>query len=183
MKPIALSACLILAACTAADLPDGTPNNEPASSAGESRPAGSLLHIGPEGAGGLTASIPFTVQAAERAFPGYDVVSAGEAEAPAFHVRPPGSEAPVFIITPDWSRGFAGAVSTGDSAVAGPGGVRAGLTRLGDVPEALTADCAAPDKTGAYDLVCAAGSFRLEFKGTGEDALLARQTWLPPLPQ
>lgn len=184
MKLAAALLALTLAACMADELPDGeTRKDTPAPHAGDTNAADNLLYIGPEGAGGLTASIPFTVQAAERAFPGYEIVSAGSADTPAFEVRAPGNEAPVFIITPDWTRGFAGAVSTGDSAVAGPGGIRAGLTRLGEVPGALTADCAAPDKTGGYDLVCQTASFRLEFKGTGEDALLARQTWLPPLPQ
>lgn len=172
MKPPVLLAALILAACTAADVPDGETDTD-------APPADPVLRIGPGGAGAISETIPFTVAAAERAFPGYSVVSIADAETPAFHVRAPGSEAPVFIITPDWTRGFAGAVSTGNSAVAGPGGIRAGLTRLGDVPAALKAECT---PAGDGDLICESDAFRLEFKGNGDDALVTRQTWLPPLP-
>lgn len=185
MKPFTALIALTLAACTAADLPDGeTGKDTPrAPRAEDPSPADALLRIGPDGAGQLTGGFPFTVQAAERAFPGYEVVSAGDAETPALQVRRPGSEAAVFIITPDWTRGFAGAVSTGDSAVAGPGGIRAGVTRLGGVPDGLKTGCAVPDEPAGESLVCETASFRLEFQGTGEEALLTRQTWLPPAPQ
>ena len=54
--------------------------------------------------------------------------------------------------------------------------------RLSDVPSALKASCAEPSPAGAITLICDSPGFRLEFSGTGADPLLARQTYLPPLP-
>ncbi|MGE6699311.1 hypothetical protein ACQKH5_16560 [Hyphomonas sp. NPDC076900] len=158
---------LILAAC-------GTP-------AGHSGDEAAYF-IGPEGASSLTAETPFTVPALERAFPGLDVVTIPDADMPAFHIREAGSSAPLYVVTPDWTRGYAGAVATTSPDVAGPGGVRAGASRLADVPEGLKTRCAPPQTASEIGLVCENPHFRLEFSGTGADPLLVRQTYLPPVP-
>lgn len=159
---------LVLAAC-------GTPDGNNAGS--------QVAHtIGPEGAGNLTATTPFTVPAMERAFPGMEVVTVAEGDMPSFHIREAGSNAPVYVVTPDWTRGYAGAVSTSLPDVTGPGGLRAGVSRLSAAPETLKTNCAAPEMAGEITLVCDSPHFRLEFAGPGADPLLARQTYLPPLP-
>lgn len=138
--------------------------------------------IGPDGAARLSEATPFTVPALERAFPGLDVVAFNEAGLPVFHIRAPGETEPLYIVTPDWTRGYAGAVATETGEVSGPGGLRAGKSQLGDVPAELKASCAPPEAGGEIDLVCESGRFRIEFAGEGESAVLIRQTFLPPLP-
>ena len=139
--------------------------------------------IGPDGAARLSEATPFTVPALKRAFPGLDVVSfTTEAGAPVFHIRQPGSDTPLYIVTPDWTRGYAGAVATETGEVSGPGGLRTGTSQLGDVPAGLKTSCAPPEAEGEIDLVCESGRFRVEFAGEGENAVLIRQTFLPPLP-
>lgn len=157
----------LLAAC-------GTPDGE-ASAEG-------AYTIGPEGAGNLRAETSFTLPAVERAFPGLDVITITDTGLPAFEIREPGSSAALYVVTPDWTRGYAGAVSTASPEVAGPNNLRAGMSRLSDVPTALKASCAEPSPGGAATLVCDSPGFRLEFSGTGADLLLARQIYLPPVP-
>lgn len=166
-RPALLSLCVILAAC-------GTP-------AGQAD-GGAAYTIGPEGAVNLKAATPFTLPAIERAFPGLDVVTMPDPEMPAFHVRGAGSAAPLYIVTPDWTRGYTGAVATASPDVAGPGGVRAGVSRLADVPEALKTGCAPPETASEITLACESPHYRLEFSGAGANPLLVRQTYLPPLP-
>lgn len=172
MPRLAVACALILAAC-------GTPEGR-----AEQDEAAARYRIGPDGAGGLSAQTPFTVPAIERAFPELEVVtvSVSSAGLPAFHIREAGSTAPLYIVTPDWTRGYAGAVTTTSPSVSGPGGLRAGVSRLSDAPTGLTATCAAPETPGEITLTCEAGRLRLEFTGAGNDRLLARQTYLPPLP-
>lgn len=165
--PALLALCLILAAC-------GTP-------AGQAD-GGAAYTIGPEGAGNLKAATPFTVPAIERAFPGLEVVTVASPEMPAFHLREAGSAAPLYVVTPDWTRGYAGAVATTSPDVAGPGGIRAGTSRLADVPEALRAGCAPPQTASEITLVCESLHYRLEFGEASSNPLLVRQTYLPPLP-
>ncbi|PKP80500.1 MAG: hypothetical protein CVT79_14530 [Alphaproteobacteria bacterium HGW-Alphaproteobacteria-18] len=164
MTHLTLAVIVILAACAA-------PEN-----------AQAPYTIGPEGAGGLSAQTPFTVPAIERAFPGLDVITVAETDLPAFHIREAGSETPLYIVTPDWTRGYAGAVATTSPDVIGPGRLRAGLSHLSDVPATLPPTCAAPETPGEITLVCETPGFRLEFSGAGNDPLLARQTYLPPVP-
>ena len=165
-----LACALILAAC---GTPEGGTGQNSAQAAYE---------ISPDGAGGLMAQTPFTVPAIERAFPELEVVTVSDAALPAFHVREAGSQTPLYIVTPDWTRGYAGAVSTASPDVSGPGGLRAGLSRLSEAPAALTSTCAAPETAGDITLICEAGRFRLEFTGAGNNPLLTRQTYLPPVP-
>ena len=157
----------LLAAC-------GTPDGEATAEA--------AYTIGPEGAGNLTGETPFTLPAIERAFSGLDVVAVSVTGTPVFEVREPGRSAALYVVTPDWTRGYAGAVGTASPDVAGPKNLRAGMSRLSDVPTPLKASCAEPSAAGAITLVCDSPGFRLEFSGTGADPLLARQTYLPPLP-
>lgn len=171
MTPHALAFALLLAAC---GTPDGQAENGDAS-------AGAYT-IGPDGAGGLKAPTPFTVPAMERAFPGLEVVTVSEGGLPAFHIREAGSAAPLYIVTPDWTRGYAGAVAATSAEVTGPGGLRAGVSKLSDAPANLQAACAAPEASGEITLSCETDRFRLEFSGAGDDPLLARQTYLPPVP-
>lgn len=157
----------LLAAC-------GTPDGEASAEA--------AYTIGPEGAGNLKGETPFTLPAIERAFHGLDVLAVSVTGTPVFEVREPGSSAALYVVTPDWTRGYAGAVGTASPDVAGPNNLRAGMSRLSDVPIALKANCAEPSPAGAVTLVCDSPGFRLEFSGTGADPLLARQTYLPSLP-
>lgn len=152
----------------------------PASGGGA--PGAPLHTIGPDHAGGLKTATPFTIPAIERAFEGLEVVSVSDPEQPRFLVRLPGSETPLYVVTPDWTRGYAGAVSTSSADVGGPGGLRAGRSRLSEVPEELRAACHVPEDAGEISLSCETGSFQLDFTGTGPDPLLALQTYLPPLP-
>lgn len=170
MTRLSLVCALILAAC-------GTP--EGGAGTGE---AGAAYTIGPDGAGDLTAQTAFTVPAIERAFPGLEVVTVSDPSLPAFHIREAGDGAPLYIVTPDWTRGYAGAVSTEAGEVSGPGGLRAGTSRLSDTPADLKSACTLPETEGEITLTCEAGRFRLEFSSRGSDPLLARQTYLPPLP-
>ncbi|MBY9068478.1 hypothetical protein K1X12_16370 [Hyphomonas sp. WL0036] len=165
-----LASILLLTACTA---PEGK------AGPGE---ADAPYRIGPDGAAGLTEAAPFTVPAMERAFEGLEVVSLPDPDLPAFEARIPATGAPLYVVTPDWSRGYTGAVSTSAADVAGPGGIRAGRSRLSDVAEELKAACAPPEEAGEIVLVCESDRFRLEFTGETGNPLLARQTYLPPLP-
>lgn len=169
LVPLALA--LSLMAC-------GTPESR----AGQQKAGTHSYRIGPEGAAGLTGQTPFTVPAMERAFPELEVITVSDPETPAFHIREAGSQAPLYIVTPDWTRGYAGAVATTSPDVSGPGGLRAGFSRLSDAPADLKVACAAPEAEGEITLLCQAGRFRLEFSGAGETPLLARQTYLPPVP-
>lgn len=171
MIRLACAFALLLAAC---GTPDGGAANEQA--------GGPAYTISAEGAGSLRAQTPFTVPAIERAFPGLEVVTLSGADLPAFHIREAGSAAPLYIVTPDWTRGYAGAVSTASPHVSGPGGLRAGISRRNEAPADLTATCTAPETGGDITLICEAGRFRLEFTGAGDNPLLARQTYLPPVP-
>jgi hypothetical protein len=169
-RAFCLASTLLLAACTA-----------PGGEAGPGE-ADAPYRIGPDGAAGLTEAAPFTVPAMERAFDGLDVVSLSDPDLPAFEARVPATGAPLYVVTPDWSRGFAGAASTSAADVVGPGGIRAGRSRLSDVADDLKTACAPPEEAGEMVLVCESDRFRLEFTGETGDPLLARQTYLPPLP-
>lgn len=170
-REVPLAFVLSLMAC-------GTPEGQ----AGQEKPDAAAYIIGPEGAAGLTGQTPFTVPALERVFPGLEVISISDPETPAFHIREAGSPAPIYVITPDWTRGYAGAVATEAGEVSGPGGLRAGTSRLSDAPADLKTACTAPETEGEITLTCEVDRFRLEFSGRGSDPLLARQIYLPPVP-
>jgi hypothetical protein len=172
MTRLALACALALAAC-------GTPEGRSASGTGAAETA---YTIGPDGAAGLAAQTPFTVPAMERAFPGLEVVTISDPETPAFHIRETGREMPLYIVTPDWTRGYAGAVATRSAEVSGPGGLRAGESRLSEVAAPLKASCAPPETQSDISLVCESGRLRLEFSGMDGDLLLLQQTYLPPIP-
>lgn len=172
MTRLTLACALALAAC-------GTPEGRSASGTGAGETA---YTIGPDGAAGLKAQTPFTVPAMERAFPDLEVVTISDPETPAFHIRETGSEMPLYIVTPDWTRGYVGAVATRSVEVSGPGGLRAGESRLSEVASPLKANCAPPETQSDISLVCESGRLRLEFSGTGGDLLLLQQTYLPPVP-
>lgn len=172
MTRLALACALALAAC-------GTPEGR---NANGTEAADAAYTIGPDGAAGLLAQTPFTVPAMERAFPGLEVVTHSDPDTPAFHIRKAGSKTPLYIVTPDWTRGYAGAVATRSAEVSGPGGLRAGTSRLSEVAAPLKASCAAPETARDISLVCQSGRLRLEFGGTGGDLLLLQQTYLPPVP-
>ena len=172
MTRLALACALALAAC-------GTPEGRNGSGAeAEDGP----YTISADGAAGLAAQTPFTVPAMEGAFPGLEVVTLSDPDTPAFHIRETGSEVPLYIVTPDWTRGYAGAVATRSAKVSGPGGLRAGASRLSEVAAPLKSSCAAPETESDISLVCESGRLRLEFAGTGGDLLLQQQTYLPPVP-
>lgn len=141
---------------------------------------GAVLRIGPSGTMGLTAATPFTLPALERAFPGFEVVAVQQAGQPAFNITEPGDIAPVFVVTPDWTRGYAGAVATADRRVEGPGGMRAGVTRHSQLPEDWQSDC------GGAPLTCeqleGGTGLRLEFASGEADPVLAQMIYLPPVP-
>lgn len=106
------------------------------------------LRIGPGGASGLPPGTPFTLEAVEAAFPGYQVISvrlAGDGGTmPAFEVRESGDV--LLRLEPDWSLAVVERVSTSSSRVYGPHGERIGHFRL----EAL----GDPHCTGRDEFVC-----------------------------
>lgn len=168
-------ACLFLVLAAACGTPEGRSTN------GETATAG--YTIGPGGAAGLTGQTPFTVPALERAFPGLEVISVPAADPPAFHIREPGAQAPLYIVTPDWTRGYAGAVATRSASVTGPDGIRAGEARYSGLPESWKADCAAEtDAPIICEQQAGTGSFRLRFRAGSDDPLLEEMAFLPPVP-
>ena len=174
LAPIAFA--LILSAC-------GTPEGRATAGSETAEPA---YTISPEGAGGLKAATPFTVPAMERAFPRLEVVTVSDPDTPAFHVREPGSLAPLYVVTPDWTRGYAGAVATSDPGVEGAGGLRVGVTRYSGLPQGWQGLCveeAGPSGNGYTCEQQAEGAgFRLEFVPDEDDPLLSRMIFLPPVP-
>ena len=166
-RPALLSLCVIFAAC-------GTP-------AGQAD-GGAAYTIGPDGAGNLKAATPFTVPAIERACPGLEVVTVPDAEMPAFHVREPGSTTPLYIVTPDWTRGYAGAVATRSPSVTGPDGIRAGVTRYSDLVESWHSDCRSEPGLRDGPITCERPGIRLSFPASRDDPVLAEIVFLPPLP-
>ncbi|MBA4227928.1 MAG: hypothetical protein C0456_15000 [Hyphomonas sp.] len=167
-RPTLLALCLILAACA---VPDGTPDTGAAG-----------YTISADGAGGLRAQTPFTVPAMERAFPGLEVITVAEGDMPAFHIREPGSTAPLYIVTPDWTRGYAGAVATRSASVTGPDGIRAGVTRYSELAESWRSDCRAEPDLRDGPITCERPGIRLSFPASRDDPVLAEIVFLPPLP-
>lgn len=173
MTRLALVLASFLAAC---GTPEGRNGN------GE----GAAHTIGPDGAAGLAGQTPFTVPAMERAFPGLEVVSISDPETPAFHIRVPGSQTPLFVVTPDWTRGYAGAVATRSASVTGPDGLRAGVTAYTQLPESWRADCMVEPGWRDGPMTCerqsADGAFRLVFPPSRADPVLEEMVYLPPVP-
>lgn len=136
----------------------------------------------------LPGRTPFTFPAVQQAFPGLEVVAVPEdparGELPRFDVRAPGDTAPLYNLTPDWTRGLVGEVASVHPAVSGPGGLQPGTTRraeaLGGKP------CEPPASPDAPPFACEAildgAALRLEFSGEAGDALLLRLVWLAALP-
>jgi hypothetical protein len=145
------SLTLLLAACC----------TQPAHAPANAQGAPSVM-IGPDGIAGLDGQVPFTLAAIERAFPGFDVVALQVDGLPAFHVREPGSEAAVFVVSPDWTRGFAGAFT-------------AILPVAGGSLAAPNPPCSARTCTVALQ----SGALRLRFSSDASDAVLEEIVYFP----
>jgi len=151
-----LAALLLTACCTQPAPPEAQPKAE------------ATLTIGPDGISSLNGQVPFTLPAIERAFEGFEVVSAPNGGEPVFQVREPGSTDTLFIVSPDWTRGFVGSVTAVIPASAGSLEVRAGVTLQVALQARLGAACA--------DQICeiplSGGTLILRFPADGEDPLL-----------
>lgn len=146
-------------------------------------PAEATLRIGPQGVAGLEGQAPFTLPAIERAFSGFDVVSMGDAEGPVFHVREPGTEVAVFIVSPDWTRGYIGAVS---AKIPGAPDMQAGVTPFSALPDSLARACtsvpAMRDGPVRCETSLSAGTLRLEFPAGRGDPVLEQIAYFPRAP-
>lgn len=154
------SLTLLLAACC----------TQPAHAPANAQAAPSVM-IGPDGIAGLDGQVPFTLAAIERAFPGFDVVALQVDGLPAFHVREPGSEAAVFVVSPDWTRGFAGAFTAILPVAGGSLAAEAGASSLA----ALNPPCSARTCTVALQ----SGTLRLRFSSDASDAVLEEIVYFP----
>lgn len=145
------------------------------------------IRIGPDGIIGLEGQVPFTLPAIERAFAGFDIVTAADAQQPAFHVREPGGEQALFIVTPDWTRGHVGAVSANVPAGAGTLEVTAGVTAYSELGAALQPPCIQPPdvRGGAVtcDIALPAGRLELEFPAGPGDPVLEQIAYFPDAPR
>lgn len=150
---------LLAAGCTQ---PAHAPNNT------QTAPS---VTIGPDGIAGLDGQVPFTLPAIERAFPGFDVVALQAEGVPVFHVRERGSETAVFVVSPDWTRGFAGAFTAIVPAAGGSLEAQAGASRLA----ALGPACS--NQTCAVALQ--SGTLRLRFASGAGDATLEEIAYFP----
>lgn len=137
------------------------------------------------GIAGFEGDVPFTLPAIERAFAGMEVVAAPDTEIPAFHVRPEGAGPAVFIVRPDWTRGFVGSV-----AAVVPGGslgreVQAGVTLASDVRAMPGLSCNVPSGARDGGLSCEAGIgggvLALTFPASQGDPVLERIAYFPPV--
>ncbi|MFN7054291.1 hypothetical protein [Hyphomonas sp.] len=179
-----LGAALMLTACEEAEPGAPQANGTASTDADTPQPA----RIDPSRLPGRT---PFTLPAVQQAFPGLEVVAVLEdparGELPRFDVRAPGDTAPLYRLTPDWTRGLVGEVATDHPAISGPGGLQTGTTRRAEALAALNgAPCEPLTGPGAPPFACEANTdgavLRLEFAGEAADAVLVRLVWLPALP-
>lgn len=164
MKTSLILSALLLTACCAQPAP---PEAQPKAEA--------TLTLGPNGISSLDGQVPFTLPAIERAFEGFEVVSAPNAGEPVFHVREPGSPDTLFVVSPDWTRGFIGSVSAVLPPAAGGLEIRAGLTRYSAVRDRQGIRCA----DFSCDLPLTAGTLRLNFPATGDDPVLDKIAYVP----
>jgi hypothetical protein len=158
-----LAALLLTACCTQPAPPEAQPRAE------------ATLTLGPDGISGLDGQVPFTLPAIERAFEGFEVVSAPNTGEPVFHVREPGSPDTLFIVSPDWTRGFVGSVSAVLPASAGGLEIRAGVTPYSAVRARPAIRCA----DFSCELPLSSGTLRLNFPATGDDPVLAKIAYVP----
>lgn len=160
---LVIAALLLTACCTQPAQVAAEPSVEP------------VLTLGPDGISGLDGQVPFTLPAVERAFEGFEVVSVSNGGVPVFHVREPGTTGTLFIVSPDWTRGFVGSVSAVLPAPEGGFEIRAGATPYSAVQEWPGIRCAG----FTCDLPLAAGTLRLNFPATGDDPVLDRIAYIP----
>ncbi|MFN7179270.1 hypothetical protein [Hyphomonas sp.] len=99
-RALVLLALLLASSCTQ-PLPEPAPPPAPAEA----------VTVTASSIEGLSGQIPFTLPSIERAFPGFTIVADEEDGVPIFSVREPGSDADLFRLRPDWSRGFIGSVT------------------------------------------------------------------------
>ena len=174
---LTLSAILAIAACEA---PEDAPGEAPPLTAEAGQAESTRTHF--DQAAGLAGRAPFTLPSMQSAFPGHEIISRSKDAAagtpPAFEVRAAGSDKALFLVTPDWSRGQVGEVSTTSAAVEGPNGMRVGASRQSEAVAAFSEACAAQ----TCEATIAGERLSLEFSGEGEDPLLTRLVWLPNPP-
>jgi hypothetical protein len=181
---LVVAAGLLFASCEAPETGAGRP-------AEAGHPAGAPPAPGRADPAGLPGRMPFTLPAVQQAFPGLEVVAVPEdpekAALPRFDVRAPGDTAPLYQLSPDWTRGLVGEVASDHPAISGPGGLRPGTTRRAEAIAALnTAACEPAAGPDAPPFACEAPAggavLRLEFSGDTGDAVLVRLVWLQAMP-
>lgn len=195
-RPLALNLLLLSVACCTEIAPEPAPEPPPLPAEESVPPPGNTsetLRIGPEGVAGLRGITPFTVVAIEAAFPGHTIImdSEGIEAVPVFLVKPEGSEKTRFLVRSDWSRGFAGEVSTRDPSVVGPLGEIIGQAKLQDLPADARSACKRAEPSPVANLICPDQAAPLAFQrvylappegAPPESAVLVGFKYLPPVP-
>ena len=137
------------------------------------------------GIAGFEGDVPFTLPAIERAFAGMEVVAAPNADVPAFLVRPPEEATALFVVRPDWTRGYVGSIAAIVPGASENIEFQVGVSstnRPQTIPELA---CTVP--SGARDgaLICeasrVAGVLRLSFRASRGDPVLDQIAYAPPL--
>jgi hypothetical protein len=158
-----LAALLLTACCTQPAPPEAQPKAE------------ATLTLGADGISSLNGQVPFTLPAIERAFEDFEVVAAPNAGEPVFHVREPGSPNTLFIVSPDWTRGFVGSVTAVLPPSAGGLEIQAGVTPQAALQERLGTACA----DFRCEIPLSGGSLILRFPAGGENPLLDEIAYVP----
>ncbi len=161
--PLILAALLFTAGCTQPEPPAAQPGAE------------ASLTFGSDGINGLDGQVPFTLPAVERAFEGFEVVSSPNGGEPVFHVRAPGSTDTLFVVSPDWTRGFVGSVSAVLPPSSGGLELRIGVTSYSALQERPGISCA----DFSCELPLPGGTLRLDFPATGDDPVLDQIAYVP----
>jgi thiol-disulfide isomerase/thioredoxin len=164
--------------------------------------------IGPDGAMRLTGETPFTLEAVKLAFPGRDIVANQAAENgapfPVFEIRTPPAAgiagSVLYVVEPDWTRGYVASVRAVSPEVTGPDGGRIGTLRLSALAPSTRLSCSYRDDKAAADaaIICNAAGGRFtrrfgagaDFKGSlraagvaaRENAVLLEMRFDPPVP-
>lgn len=166
MKPVLILHALLLAACC----------TQPVQLPEEDKLPDASIRLGPAGITGLEGQLPFTLPAMERAFEGFEVVSVADPDLPAFHIRETGSRDAIFIVTPDWTRGFTGSITALVPSQSGPFRVEAGVTTYGQLPADFIQNCTVQPGSRDGPVFCEAplpaGRLTLDFPASRADPVL-----------
>ena len=171
---VVLGGTLLAACCTQAPPVGAEPAARTAS-----------IVITADGIAGFEGDVPFTLPAIERAFAGMEVVAAPNADVPAFLVRPPEEATALFVVRPDWTRGYVGSIAAIVPGASENIEFQVGVSNARDTQAVPELACTEP--SGARDgaLVCeasrAAGVLRFSFRAGKGDPVLDQIAYIPPL--